>query len=327
MGFRLEVPTRPKAPEVKEYDVIVVGAGPAGLSAALYLARFMLKTVVVAKTIGGALTEAGIIDDYIGIPNIDGPKLGELFRSHVEKYGVPIITDEVIDIKREGIWFKVMTKGGFVLKSLAVIIATGSVRRRLNVPGEDRFRGKGVTYCAPCDAPLFKGKIIAIVGGGDAAASAAILTARYASKVYIIHRRDKLRAQPYWVKLISENPRIEVLYNKVVTEIGGDEFVKYVMLKDVKTGSLSTLNVNGVIIEIGSEPPREFFKRIGLKTTEEGYVLIGPKQETNIEGIFAAGDCTAGPCKYKFDQVVTAVAEGALAAYATYNYVLKIRRQ
>lgn len=324
MKFRLGLMTRPAG---GAYDVIIVGGGPAGLSAALYSKRFGLNTAVITEKIGGSLTEAGLIDDYIGIPEIMGPDLARKFEEHVRKYNVPMILDKVEKVTKEGNTFKVTTRTGTEFTAKAVIIAVGSKRKKLGVPGEEGFRGRGVTYCAPCDAPLFKDKVTAVVGGGNAALQAALLLAEYSPKVYLIHRRDEFRAFKAYVDLIKRNDRIEPVLNTVVVKIGGDKTVKWIEVKNVKTGETSKIEVEGVVIEVGSAPPKEFFEAIGLKTDGKGFVEVGPGQETNIPGVFAAGDCTTGPHKKKFDQVVTAAAEGAVAALSAYEYILNLGKQ
>jgi len=323
MGFRLSFPKGPK--EGETFDVIIVGAGPAGLTAALYAARFGLKAIVIGEEIGGALADAGEVDDYPGIMSVQGPDLAKKFESHVRKYGVPIIRNRVIDIRKVEEKFKVVLSDGIFYLSGAVIIAVGSRRRTLNVPGEKEFKGRGVSYCAPCDAPLFKGKVTAVVGGGNAALQAALLLTVYSPKVYLIHRREQFRAFPVYVDLVKKNKNIELVLNSVVEKIGGSRMVEWVEIRNVKTDEVSKLSVNGIIIEIGSEPPKDFFSNLNLKTDSKGYIIVGPGQETNIKGIYAAGDCTAGPNKKKFDQIVTAAAEGAIAALSVYEQ-LKLGR-
>ncbi len=322
MGFRLTMLPR-KAAKEEVYDIAIVGAGPAGITAALYSARFVLRTVLITEEFGGTLNDAGEVDDYPGIPGIPGPELAKRFEQHLSKYRVPVVRDVVTDVKKVGDIFEVYTRHQGVFKAKAIIIAVGSKRRKLGVPGEEEFAGKGVSYCAPCDAPLFKGKVVAVVGGGNAALQAALLLASYCPRVYLIHRRDSFRAFPVYVKLVKENPKIELVLNSVVTEIGGDKSVEWVKIKNRVTGSERVLDVKGIVIEIGSEPPVEFFKKVGLEMDEHGYIKVGPDQSTNVEGVFAAGDCTGGPCKKKFDQVVTAAAEGAIAALSAYEYLMK----
>ncbi|MEM3142525.1 MAG: FAD-dependent oxidoreductase, partial [Zestosphaera sp.] len=307
MSFRLGMPKKPR--ETETLDVLVVGAGPAGLTAALYCKRLGLKTACVGEDIGGTLNEAGVVDDYIGVQDILGPELAKRFVDHVRKYEVPIYKDLVVDIVRENNTFKILTKSGAVFTTKAVILAVGSKRRKLGVPGEAELAGKGVTYCAACDAPLFKEKIVAVVGGGNSALQSALLMTSYASKVYLIHRRDSFRAYDVYVKSVTNHPKIELVLNSVVRSIGGDKSVEWVEVENLVTHEIRKIRVDGVLVEIGSEPPKDFFNNIGLKLDEHGYVIIEPGQKTNIEGIFAAGDCTGGHYKKKFDQVVTATAE------------------
>jgi len=321
MGFRLGIPRKPREAEV--FDVLVIGAGPAGLSAALYSKRLGLKTACVGENLGGALNEAGIVDDYIGIQEIFGPELAKKFIEHVKKYEVPIYMDSVTEVVKEGDLFRVSTKSGTVFKARTVILAVGSRRRRLGVPGEAEFAGRGVTYCAACDAPLFKDKVVAVVGGGNSALQSALLMTSYATKVYLIHRRDSFRAYDVYVKSVTNHPKIELVLNSVIKSIGGSKSVEWVEVENLVTHEVRKIRVEGVLVEIGSEPPKEFFTRIGLKLDEYGYVVVEPGQRTNVEGLFAAGDCTGGPHKKKFDQVVTAVAEGALAALSAYEHLIR----
>jgi len=321
--FRMRLPSRRIAKEIveKTYDVVVVGGGPAGLTAALYAARYMLSVIVVTEKIGGQMAEAGWIENYPGIPRIMGPELARRFEEHVRKYNVPIVMDRVVDIVRDGESFVVKTASGVELRGRTIILALGVKKRRLGVPGELEFAGRGVSYCAPCDAPLFRGKRVAVVGGGDSAASAALLLAEYADKVYIVHRRDQLRAQPLYRKLLSENPRIEVLYNRIVKRIDGDKVVKKIILENRVNGQTEELNVDGVFIEIGAEPPTEFAKKLGLEVDDRGYIKVRDDMSTNVPGIFAAGDCTNALGGVK--QIVVAAAMGAVAATSAYRYLLE----
>jgi len=319
MQFRLSIP---KKPEVgREFDLIIVGAGPAGMAAGLYAARFGLKPIIIGEEIGGALADAGEVDDYPGIISVQGPDLAKRFENHVRKYDVPIIRDRVVSIEKSGNAFIVELLDGTFYRSRSLILAVGSVRRKLGVPGEDVFNGKGVSYCAPCDAPLFKGKVTAVVGGGNSALQAALLMTSYSPKVYLIHRRDKFRAFPVYINRVMNDQRIQLVLNTVVRRIGGSRNVEWVEVENTVTGEAERVRVGGVIVEIGSDPPKDFFESIGIRTDEKGYVVVGPAQETNIRGLFAAGDCTAGPHKKKFDQVVVAAAEGAIAALSAYEYL------
>ena len=321
--LRIRLPSKRIAGEIagKIYDVVVVGGGPAGLTAALYAARYMLSVVVVTEKIGGQMAEAGWIENYPGIPRIVGPELTKRFEEHVRKYDVPIVLDTVVDILRDGELFIVKLASGVELKGRTIILALGVRKRKLGVPGELEFVGRGVSYCAPCDAPLFRGKRVAVVGGGDSAASAALLLAEYADKVYIVHRRDQLRAQPLYRRLLSENPRIEILYNRIVKRIYGDKVVRKLILENIVNGQIEELDVDGVFIEIGAEPPTDFARKLGLEVDDKGYIKVKDDMSTNIPGVFAAGDCTNALGGVK--QIVVAAAMGAVAATSAYRYLLE----
>lgn len=333
MSFRLRVGVASvlkREAEVKsQYDIIVVGGGPAGLTAALYVARYGLDVLVVTKKLGGLVSEAPVVDDYPGLPDIPGNDLVDRFVKHVEKYNIPILIDEVVNLRRKEhvppLWCVETKNKALEICAYAVILATGSEKRKLGVPGEDRLAGKGVSYCAICDGPLFKGKVVAVVGGGNSAFTSALFLSNYATKVYLIHRRESFRAFQVYVDAAMKNSRIEILTNTVVQEILGTDRVKAVKVKNVKTGEERVIPVDGVFIEIGLQPSTEFFKKIGLEVDEEGRVKVNIDKSTNLPGVYAAGDAAGGPFKYKFEQIITATAEGAIAADAAAKYVMLIK--
>ncbi len=311
-------------PKKKEYDVVIIGGGPAGLTAGLYAARYQLNPVIITKLVGGLVTEAPIVDDYPGLPEIPGNELVDRFVKHVRKYNVPIIIDEAIDVKKSGDKWCVKTRVHGDFCGYTVIIATGSEKRRLNVPGEERLAGKGVSYCATCDGPLFRGKKVVVVGGGNSALTSALYLATLASKVIIIHRRDQFRAFKVYVDRARKTPNIEFVLNSIITEIIGDNRVEAVRVKNRVTGEEKIIPVDGVFVEIGLVPPREFLEKIGVELDERGYAKVGPDQSTNLPGIYVAGDAAGGPCKYRFEQIITAAAEGAKAADAAFKYILQV---
>lgn len=316
--------------EPKErYDIAVVGGGPAGLTAALYATRYGLDVVVIAKKLGGYMSEAPLVDDYPGLPEISGNDLVDKFVKHLEKYGVPIIVDEVVNVYKKDssspLWCIEARSLGREICAYAVILAIGSEKRKLGVPGEDRLTGRGVSYCAVCDGPLFKGKVVVVVGGGNSAFTSALFLSNYASKVYLIHRRETFRALQVYVDAAKKNPRIEILTNTVVVEIGGSDKVEFVRLKNTKTGEERVLQVEGVFVEIGLQPNVEFFKKIGLEVDEEGRAKVNIDKSTNLPGIYVAGDAAGGPLKYKLEQIITAAAEGAIAADAASKYVMLVK--
>ncbi len=323
--FRLTPITKTEV-EQKEFDVVIVGGGPAGLSAALYSARYQMNTIVIAEVLGGSVTEAPLVDDYLGLPETPGSELVEKFVNHVKKYNVPIVNDKVVDLyrKNDKIWC-VKTRGGREYCGYAIILAVGSEKRKLGVPGEKELIGRGVSYCATCDGPLFKDKIVAVVGGGNSALSSALYLASLASKIYLIHRRDQFRAFKVYVEQARSNSKIEFILNSVVKEIIGKDKVEAIKILNKVTGEEKTLKVDGIFIEIGSEPPREFFEKIGIEVDEKGYAKVNPDQSTNLPGIYVAGDAAGGPYKYRFEQIITAAAEGAKAADAVFKYIIGIK--
>ncbi|WFO75833.1 thioredoxin-disulfide reductase [Desulfurococcaceae archaeon MEX13E-LK6-19] len=328
MKFKLTPLRTPiESRESEKYDVVIVGGGPAGLTAALYSARYGLKTVVITKLIGGLVTEATVIDDYIGLPEISGQDLVNKFVAHVRKYNVPIIIDEVANVSKQNDLWCVETRMGRKYCGYAVILAIGSEKRKLGVPGEKELVGRGVSYCATCDGPLFKGKTVAVVGGGNSALISALYLAELASKVYLIHRRSEFRAFPVYVEKAKSNPRIEFLLNSIVTEIIGENKVEAIKIKNTISGEEKILKVDGIFIEIGLQPPTDFFRKIGIEVDENGFAKVKPDMSTNLPGIYVAGDAAGGECKYRFEQIITAAADGAKAADAAFKYITKIKQK
>ncbi len=323
--FKLKPELEPRESMSVEYDLVIVGGGPAGLAAALYSTRYFLKAVVVTEKIGGYLNEIHLVDNYLGLPGVRGAELAEKFIAHVSTYGVPIVLDKAIEVTRDGSYWVVSTQAGRRLKALAVIIATGSRRKKLGVPGEEKLIGRGVSYCATCDGPLFKDGVVAVIGGGNSALASSLYLASICSKVYLVHRRSSFRALPTYVEAVKNNPRIELILNSIVKEVVGEEKVEAIRVANVTGDGESVIKVDGVFIEVGLEPDREFFKKIGLEVDDSGHAVVKPDMSTNLPGIFVAGDAAGGPCKYRFEQIVTAVAEGAIAADAAFKYILKIK--
>jgi thioredoxin reductase (NADPH) len=301
----------------KEWDVIIIGGGPAGYTAALYCGRYRLKTLVITKDIGGTLNDANIIDDYPGLENFKGSEMGKLFKKHAEKYGAKTLLESVVRIEKlpDGN-FKVLTNLGKEFIAKVIIIATGSQRKKLNVLGENL---KGVSYCAECDAPLFKDKIVGVVGGGNSAFHDAQVLAQHAKEVYIIHRRDEFRADPVEVEEAKKNPKIKFVLNKVVKEIRGTEKVEEVVLQDTKTGEISSMKLDGLFVAIGLVPLSEIVKGLNVNMDESGHIVVDQCGKTNVVGLLAAGDVTTQICNLR--QVVTSAAQGAVAAYSAFMYI------
>ncbi|MBU5689280.1 MAG: thioredoxin-disulfide reductase [Candidatus Aenigmarchaeota archaeon] len=306
---------------MQDFDVIIVGAGPAGMTAGIYASRRALKTVIISESIGGQIMSTTWIENYPGFKQIKAVELVKRFEDHVRSFSVDIIQELVTEIKE--------TDGGFIVKTnsneykaKAVILAFGKSPRTLDVPGEKQYTGKGVSYCATCDAPLFRGMPVAVVGGGNSAFEAAHLLSQIASKVYIIHRSETFRAFETLVEDVK-NRGVEFIMNTEVREIKGDKFVKSIVIENNKTGEKRELQVNGVFIEIGSEVKTELIKDL-VKLDESKHVVVNEKAETfypNSDkvrpGLFAAGDLTNVP----FKQIVVSAGEGCKAALQAYNYI------
>lgn len=292
----------------KNYDLIIIGAGPAGLSAGIYTARYKLKTLILDINPGGLAKEAHKVENYPGIESISGEELMGNMINHAKKSGAEIIQDSVISVKKYSEKFKILTESGEEYSSNYLIIATGSKRKKLGIPGEDKLYGRGVSYCATCDAAFFKDKDVAVVGGGNSAIMAALLLAEYGKKIYLIYRGSELKAEPVWNDRIMGNSKIEIMYNTQVKEVVGEKKVEKIMLDNGKE-----LLVSGLFIEVGSLPSAEIARSIGVKLDDKSRIIVSPEQQTNVDKVFAAGDVTTG--SGGFQQIATAVSEGSIAAY------------
>lgn len=304
-----------------EYDVIIVGAGPAGLTAALYAGRSMLRTLVLETGLpGGELLRTEMIEDYPGFEHVEGWDLAQRFENHARKFGAEVRTGAtVIGVRKgsDGV-FEVTTAEGDQFRAPTVIVTAGGTPVRLGVPGETEYSGKGVSYCAICDGAFFKGHTIAVVGGGDAAAEESDFLTRYADKVYLIHRRGDLRASGILQQRLFANPKIEVIWDTVVTDIEADiqGLVHGLRLSNLKTGAASHLAVTGVFIFIGFRPNTGIVET-HVDHDEMGYLLTDANMETSLGGLFAAGDVRAQLTR----QVTTAAGDGTTAAIAAEKYL------
>jgi len=297
------------------YDLIIIGGGPAGLAASIYASRYKVKHLVIAKEPGGQAVEAHIIENWPGTESISGLELTEKMRSHAEKLGAKIEIDSVSSIAKEDDYF-VLTAHSGRYQAKNVILALGMEYKKLQIPGEEEFKGKGVSYCPTCDAAFFGDKVVAVAGGGNSAASAAQLLSKYASKVFVVYRGEKLKVDPAYLDNISKNEKIEVIYGTNIKEIKGNRTVERIVL-DKKYNGQDELEVQGVFIEIGSEPGVEIARQIGVGIDDQGFIVVNPDQSTNVAGVWAAGDATTGSNKVR--QILTAAAEGAVAAGSVYK--------
>lgn len=298
-----------ESPE-KIHQCLIIGSGPAGLSAALYAARADLAPVVLSgMDLGGQVSKTDAIENYPGFPDgIQGPELVAVFQQQAERFGAEIVYDSATEVDLSNRPFKITTYGGEYLAE-SLIIATGASVRELGIPGEKEFTGKGVSYCATCDGHFFKEKDLIVVGGGDSALKEGIFLTRFAKSVTIVHRRDELRGGVYLAKKAKANPKIQFLWDSVVTEIIGEGTVNSVRVKNVKTGQEEIRDIDGVFIFIGHDPNTEMFKD-QLETDESGYLVLDQHMHTNIPGVFAAGE-VGDP---HFQQVIVSAGMGAAAA-------------
>jgi thioredoxin reductase (NADPH) len=298
------------------YDVAIIGSGPAGLTAGIFAARRNLKVIIFGDP--ASLTqveEATLIEDWPGIESISGMELEETFMSHAKKKGVEIKEEKVISVKEKGKGFSVKTeKGG--AESRTLIIATGAKHRKSLVKGEDEFAGRGVSYCATCDAPLYKGKKTFVLGGGDSAIMYALLLDQIGSDVTLVHRRDELRAAEAWQNKLFKK-KIKIEWDTIAKEIKGDKTVKSVILFNKKTKKEKEVPVDGVFVAFGTVPTSELAKGLGVKINEAGFIDTDIYQKTNVDGVFAAGDCADTPSK----KIVVAAGTGAVAAESAYNHI------
>lgn len=302
------------------YNLIIIGAGPAGLSASIYASRYGIKHLIVGSLLGGQISETHLIDNYPGIENATGFEFSQKFGNHAKKYGVEVLPKKVLEIIKYENSFEISLEGGEKLQAKAILLGTGTKKRTLNVSGEEEFIGKGVSYCATCDGFFYKNKIVAVVGGNDSAAGATLHLANIAEKVYLIYRKDKLRAESFWVDLIEKNEKIEVVYNTNVIEVSGENKLETLKLDQEYKGQ-AKLNVDGLFIEIGSEPKIDFAAKLEIETDSEGYIEIQADGKTSVAGLWAAGDITTGSDKFK--QVLAAASEGAIAARSIANFLKK----
>jgi thioredoxin reductase (NADPH) len=304
----------------KKYDLVIVGAGPAGLAASIYASRYGIAHIIVGSLLGGQISETHLIDNYPGIEDATGFDFSQKFGQHAQKYGTEIVPTTVQTITKQNELFELNLENGSTLEAKTILLATGTKRRKLGAKGEEEFLGKGVSHCATCDGFFYRNKTVAIIGGSDSAAGAAVYLADIAEKVYLIYRKEQLRCEPYWQKLIEKNSKIEVVYNTNLTEITGQTKVEKVLL-DKQYKESAEIAVDGVFIEIGSDPNIDFAKDLQLEIDEKKYIKIQADSATSLAGVWAAGDITNGSDKFR--QVITAAAEGAIAARSIFNYLKK----
>lgn len=304
------------------YDLIIIGAGPAGLAASIYASYHKLNHLVIGEIIGGTPLEAALIKNWPGTEAISGADLMKNFRAHAEGLGGKIIQGRVVGLKKENDYFEVSVDSR-LYQGKTLLVALGTRRRKMNIPGEDKFLGKGVSYCATCDAVFFKNKTVSVVGGGNSAAMAATLLAEHAKQVFLIYRSDKLKCLPESLEQLKKNPKIEIIYNTNVLEARGANKVDNIIL-DRPFRESATLKTDGVFVEIGAMPSTDLLNELGVKLNEQGYVIVDQWGKTNVPGIYAAGDIITNTPG--FNQIVAAAADGATAVNAIYRYIKEIKK-
>jgi thioredoxin reductase (NADPH) len=303
--------------KLKIYDVIIIGGGPAGLTAGLYTSRARLRTLLIEKGLfGGQITTTELIENYPGFPNgITGAELSQLMEDHAKRFGLEMVSQDVLDVRLEGEQ-KVIRTYESEYDAKVLIVSSGTEYKKLGIPGEEELIGRGVSFCATCDAAFFQDNRIVVVGGGDSALTEALFLTKFAKEVTIIHRRDALRATKIYQERAFANPKIKFLWNSVIQEIKGDHTVQSILVKDVKTGVMKEFETEGVFLFVGIEPKTVFLKGL-VQMDVAGYILANENCETSVKGIFAAGDCR----KKLLRQITTAVGDGATAAFAAEKYL------
>jgi len=306
----------PKKETAKEYDVIIIGSGPAGLSAAIYASRYNLKTLVLGTTFESMINEAHLVENWPGEKSISGHALLNKFLEHAKHYGAEILEKQVSRVIKTKDGFEVLVENE-KFKTKSIILTLGTKKRKLEVDGEEKFIGKGVSYCYTCDANFFKGKDVAVIGGSNSAALAALLLSELCKKVYIIYRQDILRCEPVFLDKLKKKKNVEIIYKTNPKEIKGKDKVEELILDNNKK-----LKVDGIFVEIGGAPSSVLIKELGIKTDDSGFILTDERMATNVSGIFAAGDVRKNVLK----QAITSSAEGVIAATSVYKYFNELKK-
>lgn len=305
----------------KTLDTVIIGTGPAGLAACIYASRAGLSFTAVEKfpISGGQIMNTGEIENYPGFPSVTGFELSEKLTQHAKELGTPVLNDQVLKVEKKDALFEI-TCAETKLISKTVIAACGAGHRKLDVPGEENFAGKGVGYCAHCDGAFYRGKTAAVVGGGDTAAGDALYLAKLCKKVYLVHRRDTLRAVHVLSENVKNTPNIEILWDSRVLEIGGGEKVSSLTVENHKTGEQKKLDADGVFIAVGIVPQNSLFRELA-DMDKNGFIQAGEDCASSLEGLYAAGDLRAKPLR----QIITAASDGANAVVSVQDYLQKKR--
>lgn len=300
------------------YDLIIVGAGPAGLVASIYASRYRINHLVLGDMCGSSLGKANMVENWPGEKSISGCDLLAKFFDHATSLGAEVLAENMVEIRKEGDVFKIKTSQNKDLEARSIVIASGTKERRLNIPGEEEFLGKGVSFCAICDGAFFKNKVVAVAGGGNSAIMAAMMLSEHAEKVYLIHRSPEFRCEPIMLDRARQNAKVEILSGFNILEIKGGVKVEKIILDKEYNGSFE-LPLNGLFIEIGMVPNGVLLKDLGVEMDGAGHIVVDAGGSTNVEGIYAAGDVTSGSNGIR--QILSASAEGMIGATSVYNFL------
>jgi thioredoxin reductase (NADPH) len=306
-----------------KYPLIIIGAGPAGLTASVYASRYKIDHLVIGKSLGGLASEAHKVCNFPTEKEISGMEITKKMQKHAESLSVSLVMDKIVDVDQEKEVFEVTTQGRKKFSAKALLLAVGTEHRRLNLPDEKKFIGKGVSYCATCDAMFYRDKTVAVVGGANSANTASLYLAEIAKKVYQIYRKGKLRGDAIWIDQITKNKKIEVIYNTKVVGLKGKEELGKIILSAPYKGQ-TELAVNGLFAEIGTIPQKDLINQLSLETDENGYIKVGSDQKTSREGVWAAGDITTA--SNNFHQILTACSEGAIASDSIFKFLQEKKR-
>ena len=301
-----------------KYSLVIIGAGPAGLTASIYSSRYKIDNLIIGQALGGLAFEAHKICNFPSEQEIVGMELVNKMQKHAESLGAHLLIDKVIGVERQNKLFKLTTLNNQQFLSQTILLATGTVHRKMNLPNEEKFLGKGISYCATCDAMFYKNKTVAVIGGGNSAHTASLYLAEVADKVYQIYRGEKLRGETVWIDQIIGHKKIKVIFNTQVKAISGKEKLEKIILDKPYHGQ-KELILDGLFVEIGTLPQKALIKELGLETEANGYIKVKTGQTTNQPAIWAAGDITNA--SDNFHQVITACSEGAIAAQNIFKYL------
>lgn len=308
------------------YDLIIIGTGPAGITASIYASRYKINHLVIGAVPGGLITEAHSICNFPTEIDISGFDLMEKMQNHAKHLGAEIMSmEKILKVEKKDSIFKIITESQKTFESKIILLATGTKHRKLDIPEEQKYLGKGLAYCATCDAMFFKDKVVAVIGGGNSALTASLYLSKIATKVYLIVRSDKFKGEVVWIDQVKNSEKIEILFNTKIKKLNGENKLESIDLeKEDLNGNTDKFNLklDGLFSEIGTDPDVLLSDQLGLEV-DKGYIVVDKEQKTSVEGVWAAGDITTNSSFFR--QVITACSEGAVASYGIFSYLQKIK--